>query len=584
MNEENIRLNPFVYISETDIRFYILVLIGIIIPSFWALIFAIVSFSVMSELEITIFLRLLIMVPIFSFIPLLIYWNYKRFSKKIVEKSKLKEFDKKKFPDYYEYIEKLYERYLPTVKQPTLMYQPLDSSESAFTFGTKNHLYIGISGGLIRKFRKNIKGFKSIFLHEMGHIANRDVENTYLAVSTWRSLFLTLSIPFGIFLLDIIYSTLCIFFYGIIAGYDMDYIISIMNLGGWSLILGGTALYFLIFLAIVYVLRNQIIRLREFYADAKVLEWEESPEGIVKTLEESGGKQYSKFEILRKFHPNINERIQVLKNNSRLFTPGLWAAFAIGFFYGITELSLSFLKTLIFSISSLEWIAMRSGEYQSNVEINIAFRAFISIFIFTILMLAISSSFHKSILKDVFIDDVRYFSTVTVLNVIKFSLVFSLGWLTNSIILFTQFVSLYEINILIGDFLDIAKAWIFHAIYFSITLIFLLIFTSMLIRRSFSKKEAEKNFLMITVFSSILYIINRFGAIEILHNKPLVIVIFLIFSVVTYTFIRIKDKRLCCPNCNNKISNLSRLKLNCPNCHHNLYSWAVYSFSKNSVS
>jgi hypothetical protein len=29
---------------------------------------------------------------------------------------------------------------------------------------------------------------------------------------------------------------------------------------------------------------------------------------------------------------------------------------------------------------------------------------------------------------------------------------------------------------------------------------------------------------------------------------------------------------------------LSGHKLNCPNCHHDLYSWAVYSFSKNSVS
>ncbi len=584
MKNEKIRLNPFVYISETDIRFYLLVIIGIIVPSFCALIFAIIISFVMGELEITIFLRLLIMVPIFSFIPLLIYWNYKRFSKKIMEKSKLKEFDQKKFPDHCEYIEKLHERYLPTVKQPTLMYQPLDPSESAFTFGTKNQLYIGISGGLIRKFRKNIEGFKSIFLHEMGHITNRDVEKTYLVASTWRSLFLTLSIPLGISILYTIYLTLGIFYFGILVGYDMDYIISRMNLGGWSLMYGGITLYFLIFLAIVYVLRNQIIRLREFYADAKVLEWEESPEGIVKTLEESGGKRYSKFEILTKFHPNINERIQVLKNNSRLFTPSLWVAFAIGFFYGLIELSLSSLKTLIFSISSLEWTAMGSAEYQPNVELNIAFRAFISIFIFTILMLAVSSSFHKSILKDVFIDNARYFSTATILNVIKFSLAFSLGWLTYTIISFPQVVFLYEINILIGDLFDIAKAWIFHAIYFSIVLVFLLIFASMLIRRSFSKKEAEKNFLIITVFSSILYIINRFIAIEILHNKPLLIVFFLIFSVVTYTFIKIKDRKLCCPNCNNKISNLSRLKLNCPNCRHNLYSWAVYSFSKNSVS
>lgn len=579
------RLNPFVYISETDIRFYVLVIIGIIMPSFWALTFGILISSIMGELEITIFLRLLIMVLIFSFIPFLIYWNYKRFPKKIMEKSKLKEFDQKKFPDHCEYIEKLHGMYLPTVKQPTLMYQPFDLSESGFTFGTKNHRYIGITGGLIRKFRKNINGFKSIILHEMGHIANRDIEKTYLVVSTWRFLFITLSIPFGIYFLYSIYLILGVFYYGILAGYDTDNIISMMggNLGIGLLMYGVITLYFLIFLTIVYVLRNQIIRLREFYADAKVIEWEESPKEIVKTLEEGAGEQYSKFEILTKFHPDINERIRVLKNNLSLFTPGLWVAFSIGFFYSLIELSLIFLETL-FSISSWEWAAMGSGEYQPNVEPNIAFRAFILLFIFTILMIAVSSSFHKSTLKAIFIDNTRYFSTDTILNIIKFSLVFSLGWVTYIIILLLTSIPHYEINILIGDLFDIGRAWIFHAIYFSIALVFLLIFASMLIRRSFSKKEAEKNFLMITIFSSILYSINRFVAIEILDNKPMVIAIFLIFSIATYTFIRMKDRKLCCPNCNKKISNLSGLKLNCPNCHHNLYSWAVYSFSNNSAS
>lgn len=578
MKNNKIRLNPFVYISETDVRFYLLIFSGIIIPSFWALIFGIVLLLVMAAAEITLFLRLLISISIFSFIPLLIYWDYKKSIQKIIKESKLKKFDGKKYPDHHEYIEKLYVEHLSAEKKPTLMIQPLDPSKSAFTFGTKNHMFIGIPGGLIKMFRENINGFKSIFLHEMGHIINRDVEKTYLANSTWRSLFLTLSIPLGIHLLYDIYLLLSIFYHGILAGYDMDHIISRMISGNILLMLGEFTLYFLIFLGIIYLLRKHIIRLREFYADAKVLEWDESPDKIIKTLEESGEEQYSKFELLKKFHPSINERIQILKNNQSLFNPSLWVAFSIGFFYGIIELSLSFLKTLIFSISSLEWIAMGSEEYQPNTEINIAFRAFISIFIFTILMLAISSSFHKSILKDVFIDNVRYFSTATVLNVIKFSLVFSLGWLTNIIILFTLFVSLYEINILIGDFLDIAKAWIFHAIYFSIALFFLLIFASMLIRRSFSKKEAWRNFLIVTVFSSILYIIIRFGAIEILNNKPLIIVIFFIFSVVAYTFIRIKDKRVCCPGCNKKID-FSVLRLRCPNCQQNLYSWAIYSFS-----
>ena len=586
MKNEKIRLNPFVYISETVIRFYSLVLICILMPSQWALI-SVISFSIVGGAEITVFQRLLIVVLIVSFIPILIYCSYRRFQNKIIKESKLREFGKKKFPDHFEYIEKLLGEYLSSEKKPTLMYQPFDTSQSAFTFGIKNHVHISISGGLIKKFRKNIDGFKSIFLHEMGHIANRDVEKTYMADSAWKSsLFLTLLIPFGIFLSYVIYLILEALFFGIIVGYDMDYLILEMELRNLSLEHGRITLYFLIFFGLVYVLRKQIIRLREFYADAKVLEWEESPEGIVKTLEESGGKQYSKFEILTKFHPNTNERIHVLKDNSGLFTPSLWVAFSIGFFYGLIESCSNLLIFLIFSdysfLVQFEQVAS-SGVFQP-IFLNIHVLAFSDIFIFPILMIAISSSFHKSILKDVFVDNTGYFSTATMLKSIKFSLVFSLGWVTDTLFLHIQGISTYGINIVMGLLLDLAKYWIIQAFYFSMALIFLLIFASMLIRRSFSKKEAERNFLTITILSSVLYLINFFVANVILLNKPMVIVFFLIFSVLAYIFIKIKDRRLCCPNCNNKISNLSGLKLNCPNCHHDLYSWAVYPFSKNSVS
>ena len=579
MKNEQIRLNPFVYISETDVRFYLLVLIGIIMPSLWAFLFGIIIFSGIEGAEITLFLRLLIVVPIFSFFPLLIYWNYRRFPNKIIKESKLKEFNKKKFLDHFVYIEKLQGEYLPSQKKPTLMYQPFDTSESAFTFSIKNHVSISISGGLIKKFRENIDGFKSIFLHEMGHIANRDVEKTYLVDSTWKSLFLTLSIPFGILLLYIVYLILTIFSLALSHGIGMGYIISETDIGKAFLIFGGYALHFLIFLGIIYLLRKQIIRLREFYADAKVFEWEESPDGIVKTLEESGGKQYSEFEILTKFHPNINERIQVLKNNLSLFVPSLWVAFAVGFFYGLIEFYSLIFKSVIFSDTF--WVAVTgSGEYQPPLDIG--FRAFISIFIFTILMLAVSSGFHKSILKDSFIDNTGYFSTAKILNIIKFSLAFSLGWVTIPLMMFPAVVHRADVDLL-GDLLDVVSGWIYHAIYFSISLIFLLIFATMLIRRSFSKKEAEKNFLLITVLSSILYIINRFVAVETLESKPIVILCFLIFSVITYTFIKIKEKKLLCPGCSKKID-ISVSRLNCPNCQQDLYPWAIYSFSKNSAS
>ncbi len=566
MKEETRRLNPFTYISETDIRFYSLVLAGIIMPSFWAISLGIIIFSALGGLPNSLFLRLLIAVIILSFIPLIIYCHYRRSPGNIIKKLKLKEFNPEKFPDHSEYIETLYGKYLSGAKRPTLMYQPLDSTESSFTFGTKNHLHIGLSGGLIRKFRNNIDGFRSILLHELGHIVNKDVEKAYLATSTWWSLRFTLSIPLGIFVLGALVYASIIFFGGILTGDSMDYAASqLMGTGAAELlpITGGIIGYFVFFLVTVYVLRGQIIRLREFYADAKILEWEKSPEAIAKTLEEFSGQRHSTLELLSKFHPNISERIHLLHNNSGLFTPSSWIAFAIGFSYCLIERSILPSIMTIFSIE-------RVTDLQDTGT-----RAFISLIIFPVIMLAVSSSFHKSTLKDVFIDNRRYFSTATVLKAIKFSMVFGLGYTAYLMISFIPHLYRYS---LLGTVLEGLVSWIFHTAFLFIVLIFLLIFASMLIRRSFSMKAAQSNFLTVTIFSSVLYIANRFLAIELIKTMSMPIVFFLIFSVVIYIFIKIKDGRLSCPHCGSKISKLPGRKLNCPECHQNLYSWAIYSF------
>lgn len=565
------RLNPFVYISETDIRFYLIVAVSTIMPSLWMLIFMLLFFTVELQIEITIFHKLSILVPILIFNVLFIFWNYKNFPRRILTKTKYKKFKQEKFPEHFEYINKLYQQGSSIGKQPTLIYQPFDRSESAFTFGTKQKFYIAISGGLIITFRKSLNKFKSIFLHEIGHLANRDVEKTYLAAAASRSLSFILPISLGILVIPNLYYRLGMLYNGIVEGYDLTYIISRMNLDQWGLMVGGLAIYFLFFWLFTFLLRNQLVRYREFYADARVVEWEDSPEDIIKTLEESGGKQHSKFEMLTKFHPNIKDRIKVLKNNFPLFAPSLLIPYVIGFFYNEIEMRLSFLKTIISS-----WEFMSKGGIFIP-ELNVEFRAFISIFLFSTLMLAISSSLHKTILKDIFIKKTRYFSISTILTLVKYSLVFSFGYLTANIISYME-SGLFVLD-LINELPIYPQVWVLMAIDLSFALIFLAFFGSKLIRRSFSEREAKKNFVAVTILGSFLYVLNRYLAVETFHNRLLLIVFLIIFSIPMYIFIRKADKKLKCPNCNGKISNLKELKLNCTYCHHNLYSWAFHSFS-----
>jgi len=567
------RLNPFVYISETDIRFYLIVVVSIIMPSVLMLIFSLINLSFMWQIGLTSFQKLLIFIPIIISNILFIFWNYKNIPRRILKKTKFKKFEQKKFPDHFEYINKLQQNQSSIGKQPTLIYQPFDRSESAFTFGTKHKLYVAISGGLIITFRKNLNKFKSIFLHEIGHLRNRDVEKAYIAVSASRSLSFVLPITLGLLVIPFLYLQLNMLYIGIIEGYPLTYIGSRMNLEVWWLI-GGIAVYFLFFWLFTFLLRNQIIRCREFYADARVVEWEDSPDNIIKTLEDDTGKQHSKFEILTKFHPNIKERIKVLKNNLPLFAPSLLIPFVIGFVYNEIEMRLSILKTAIST-----WEYLNEGIFIS--ELNVEFRAFISIFLFTALMLAISSSFHKIILKDLFIKKAKYFSISTFLTLVKFSLVFSFGYLSATILASIE-TGTFIVG-LINDLPIYPQVWVLMAIDLSFALIFLIFFGSKLIRRSFSKQKANKNFLVLTILASFLYILNRYVAVETFHNRLLLVVFLIIFSIPMYIFIKKADKKLTCPKCNVKISNLNELKLDCPHCHHSLYSWAFVTFSQTKI-
>jgi hypothetical protein len=459
------------------------------------------------------------------------------------------------------------------------MYQPKTLSVSAFTFGTKNNYYINLSRGMLKKFQNDVHSFTSVIRHEFGHIANRDVEKAYLANSTWRSLLITLSVPFAIFLLYNVYLVLSALYYGFMLGYSPGYILSGMPLGKELLLYGGILVYFLIFLGIIYVLRNQIIRLREFYADQRALDRTGSLTEMVTALEKERGSPHSPFELLAKFHPDINERIQVIKNNEQLFVPSLWVAFTAGFFYGIIELTTPMFSQLVFSISPSQLEAMKFGAVSFTPDLEVGLRAAISLLLVTVLMLAVSSGFHKSILRDLILKKTPYFSAATFIAAVTFSLAFSLGYLTDTLISLPSVASLYDPGVLVDNLLATGQSLILLALYFFITLVFLLIFASMLIRRSYSGTEAMRNFFVVSVVSSFLFIINRYYAVETLHNKYLVIVFFLIFSGAMLVFIKVKDRSLHCPHCGKNLTDSNELELTCQNCRNDLYAWALYPSS-----
>jgi len=534
------------------------------IPAIWVLTVGYVIGTV--DLSLSGFLPLALFVFVCMSIPALTYWVYSRSPRRIIAQSELKTLQESKFPEQYQKIRSLYTKYPHTFEDPNLMYN-LDLAVSASTFGTKKNACVQMSTGLLLGVEPET--FDTILLHEIGHIENKDVWKTSLAISAMSTMKLFLPIILAVWVLQDIYLKTAIYYYGTMAGYDLNYVLTHMQLGLSFSWYGILAFFFLAFGAIVFALRNQIIRLREFYADARVFDWEKSSGDLENALQKYK-TQSSRFESLRRFHPSSDERIQALSDNSKFFIPSLWIAFTVGFLYTFLEVEIPSLYLLIFIPQAL------SG----NTPGFVPFVLVTAGLLFGILMFATSSEFHKRILREVLATTkTRYFSFAALLTIVKITFAFILGVSLGIVFTGVEYI---------GGYLDQLAYWatdtissifsiitLLQIIRFLIALVFLWFFGSMLVKRSFSRKDARRNFCVATIFSSILYV---FTNPTVMQLGTLWILFVPIFLGLAYVIMRLIDRSLFCPSCNNKLQISSELSPTCPKCKNQLYSWAVYSF------
>ena len=122
--------------------------------------------------------------------------------------------------------------------------QPLNARLSAFTFGRPGRRFVAVSGGAAVAAVRKPAAFDAVILHELAHIKNRDIDQTYLTLAIWRAFVVAALLPLVVTV--------------IVTG----------ELGGWQRSLWRVAVLALI----VYLLRNAVLRSREFDADARARE------------------------------------------------------------------------------------------------------------------------------------------------------------------------------------------------------------------------------------------------------------------------------------------------------------------------
>ncbi|MBE3009555.1 M48 family metalloprotease [Microbispora sp. NEAU-D428] len=142
------------------------------------------------------------------------------------------------------------------VQVPELFMAPAAISRSAAVFGTNGRPRLLLDGGLVACRTIDPRTFDAVVLHELGHVANRDLTITYATVALWRTFILLVITPFLLW-----WSGLGVF--GIAAGAGPA--------------LTAVSMHYLavpvVIAIVVHFARADVLRSRELYADLTASRW-----------------------------------------------------------------------------------------------------------------------------------------------------------------------------------------------------------------------------------------------------------------------------------------------------------------------
>jgi len=178
--------------------------------------------------------------------------------------------------------------------------QPLEFRLSAFAFGHFRRRCVAVSGGAVVAQGRQPAAFDAVVLHELSHIRNRDIDQAYLAVAIWRAFVVAALLP-------------------------MAGLLIFGQLGLRPELLWRVAVLALL----VYLLRNSILRAREFDADARVAELDPGT-SLGAVLAGLPPRRGWRVWHLGWVHPSGQERAAALLDPAPLYRCGFWDGLAIG--------------------------------------------------------------------------------------------------------------------------------------------------------------------------------------------------------------------------------------------------------------
>jgi Zn-dependent protease with chaperone function len=185
-------------------------------------------------------------------------------------------------------------------RPPLFLWNPLGVVPAGLAYGAFGRHRLAMSGALVVQFTAEPAVFRATVLHELAHLRNGDVTQAMLAVAVWRA-FLATSLPPYLY-------------------------VSVVDSNAFA---GAFGLFQLTAItAVVLLTRNAVLRAREFYADARVVTWEPTSQGLARALERL--EQSDGWMRFGSVHPASARRLRLLERTDELFRFSTWDAFGLG--------------------------------------------------------------------------------------------------------------------------------------------------------------------------------------------------------------------------------------------------------------
>ena len=205
--------------------------------------------------------------------------------------------------------------------------QPLNARLSAFAFGRPGRRFVAVSGGAAVAAIRAPAAFEAVILHELAHIKNRDIDQTYLALAIWRAFVVAALLPLAVVL-----------------------IVSRV-LGEPQLLIWRMAVLALI----VYSLRNAILRSREFDADARARQIDHGIALDTVLANQPAAGRRPAWPLGWK-HPSGRDRMAALAEPAPLFRFRFWDGLGIGLIAALGAAAAHEIVTLLSSATvGIHW-------------------------------------------------------------------------------------------------------------------------------------------------------------------------------------------------------------------------------------